>query len=86
VKEVQFIEEQHESGAPLIEPLLDAGSMRLRPVSVTIGATVLGLFPLAARAGAVRGVRVGFEVGEVGCPASPARRSGELVPQPLAAE
>jgi multidrug efflux pump subunit AcrB len=46
-----FIEEQHEHGAPLMEALLDAGISRLRPVLVTVGATVLGLFPLALHGG-----------------------------------
>jgi multidrug efflux pump len=46
-----FIEEQHEHGAPLLEALLDAGILRLRPVLVTVGATVLGLIPLALHGG-----------------------------------
>ncbi len=46
-----FIEEQHEAGAPFVEALLDAGILRLRPVIVTVGATVLGLFPLALHGG-----------------------------------
>jgi hypothetical protein len=46
-----FIEEQHEHGEPLLEALLDAGILRLRPVLVTVGATVLGLFPLAMHGG-----------------------------------
>jgi multidrug efflux pump subunit AcrB len=46
-----FIEERHEQGEPLIEALLDAGILRLRPVLVTVGATVLGLFPLAMHGG-----------------------------------
>jgi multidrug efflux pump subunit AcrB len=46
-----FIEEQHEAGAPLMQALLDAGILRLRPVLVTVGATVLGLIPLALHGG-----------------------------------
>ncbi len=46
-----FIEEEHEKGAPLEEALLDAGIVRLRPVMITVGATVLGLFPLALHGG-----------------------------------
>jgi multidrug efflux pump subunit AcrB len=46
-----FIEERHERGEPLREALLDAGIIRLRPVLITVGATVLGLFPLAAHGG-----------------------------------
>lgn len=46
-----FIEEAHERGESLIESLLDAGIMRLRPVLITVGATVLALFPLAMHGG-----------------------------------
>jgi multidrug efflux pump subunit AcrB len=46
-----FIEEAHEHGAPLREALLDAGIMRLRPVLITVGATVIALFPLARHGG-----------------------------------
>jgi multidrug efflux pump subunit AcrB len=46
-----FIEEAHEEGKPLEEALLDAGIVRLRPVLITVGATVLGLFPLASHGG-----------------------------------
>ena len=46
-----FIEERHEAGAPLQEALLDAGIMRLRPVLITVAATVIALFPLAAHGG-----------------------------------
>jgi multidrug efflux pump subunit AcrB len=46
-----FVEEQRERGAPLREALLDAGIVRLRPVTVTVGATVFGLVPLALHGG-----------------------------------
>jgi multidrug efflux pump subunit AcrB len=46
-----FIEERHEAGEPLKEALLDAGIMRLRPVMITVAATVIALFPLAAHGG-----------------------------------
>jgi multidrug efflux pump subunit AcrB len=46
-----FIEEKHAEGEPLIEALLDAGIMRLRPVLITVGATVIALFPLASHGG-----------------------------------
>jgi multidrug efflux pump subunit AcrB len=46
-----FIEERQAEGAPLREALLDAGIVRLRPVLITVGATVLGLVPLAAHGG-----------------------------------
>lgn len=46
-----FIEERHAAGAPLREALLDAGIIRLRPVLITVGATVIALFPLASHGG-----------------------------------
>jgi multidrug efflux pump subunit AcrB len=46
-----FIEEAHERGESLIEALLDAGIVRLRPVLITVGATVFALIPLAMHGG-----------------------------------
>jgi multidrug efflux pump subunit AcrB len=46
-----FIEERHERGEPLREALLEAGIVRLRPVLITVGATVIALFPLALNGG-----------------------------------
>jgi multidrug efflux pump subunit AcrB len=46
-----FIEEQHEHGARLREALIEAGIRRLRPVLITVAATVLALFPLALHGG-----------------------------------
>lgn len=46
-----FIEEKHAEGEPLTQALLDAGIMRLRPVMITVGATVIALFPLASHGG-----------------------------------
>ena len=46
-----FIEERHTLGEPLEEALLDAGIVRLRPVLITVGATVIGLVPLALHGG-----------------------------------
>lgn len=46
-----FIEEMHEKGEPLEQALLDAGIARLRPVLITVGATILALFPLAMHGG-----------------------------------
>ena len=47
----EFIEERQELGGELIDGLLDAGIERLRPVMVTVGATLLALFPLALHGG-----------------------------------
>jgi multidrug efflux pump subunit AcrB len=46
-----FIEEMQELGEPLADALVDAGVVRLRPVLITVGATVLGLIPLAIHGG-----------------------------------
>src|SRR5207249_39618 len=46
-----FIEEKHAEGEPLEQALLDAGIMRLRPVLITVGATVIALIPLAEHGG-----------------------------------
>jgi multidrug efflux pump subunit AcrB len=46
-----FIEEMHQQKKPLEEALLDAGIVRLRPVLITVAATVIALFPLAAHGG-----------------------------------
>ena len=46
-----FIEEMHEKGEPLEQALRDAGIERLRPVMITVGATILALFPLAVHGG-----------------------------------
>lgn len=46
-----YIEEAHHRGESLRDSLLDAGVARLRPVIVTVGATVFGLIPLAMHGG-----------------------------------
>ena len=46
-----FIEERHEKGEPLERALVDAGIIRLRPVMITVCATILALFPLALHGG-----------------------------------
>ena len=46
-----FIEEMHIKGEPFEEAVIDAGIIRLRPVMITVGATVLALFPLAMHGG-----------------------------------
>lgn len=42
---VQFINNLRKDGLPLKEALVEAGAIRLRPVILTTGTTVLGLFP-----------------------------------------
>ena len=46
-----FIEEMREKGEPLEQALLDAGIVRLRPVLITVGATLFALVPLALHGG-----------------------------------
>jgi len=46
-----FIEEMHALGEPFEKAVIDAGIIRLRPVMITVGATVLALFPLALHGG-----------------------------------
>jgi multidrug efflux pump subunit AcrB len=46
-----FIEEMRERGESLERALPDAGIERIRPVMITVGATILALFPLALEGG-----------------------------------
>jgi multidrug efflux pump subunit AcrB len=46
-----FIEERHEQGENLRDALIDAGILRIRPVLITVAATVPALFPLALHGG-----------------------------------
>jgi multidrug efflux pump len=46
-----FIDEMHHKGEPLRKAVVDAGLARLRPVLVTVLATVGGLIPLALEGG-----------------------------------
>src|SRR5438552_3530412 len=46
-----FIEEMRERGEPLERALPDAGIERIRPVMITVGATILALLPLALEGG-----------------------------------
>lgn len=46
-----FIEEHHEAGEPFRQAVIDAGILRLRPVLITVAATVIALFPLATHGG-----------------------------------
>jgi multidrug efflux pump subunit AcrB len=46
-----YVEEMHAKGEPFIDSLLDAGVQRLRPILITVGATILALFPLAIEGG-----------------------------------
>lgn len=46
-----YIEDMHERGKPVMEAVIDAGLVRLRPVLITVAATVIALFPLALHGG-----------------------------------
>jgi multidrug efflux pump subunit AcrB len=45
------IEERYEERGPLLDTLLDAGLLRLRPVFITVSATAFALIPLALHGG-----------------------------------
>ncbi|MHC5542242.1 efflux RND transporter permease subunit, partial [Singulisphaera rosea] len=47
----EYIEEAHERGEPLRQAVIDAALVRLRPVLVTVLATVGGLIPLVVKGG-----------------------------------
>ena len=46
-----YIEEMHKKGEAFKDSLLDAGIERLRPILITVGATIFALFPLAIEGG-----------------------------------
>src|SRR5438132_12495233 len=46
-----FSEEMHEKGEPHERALPDAGIERIRPVMITVAATILALLPLALEGG-----------------------------------
>ena len=46
-----YIEEMHAHGENMHDSLINAGIARLRPVFITVGATVIALFPLALEGG-----------------------------------
>ncbi|MEW6280887.1 MAG: efflux RND transporter permease subunit, partial [Candidatus Eremiobacterota bacterium] len=46
-----YIEEMHAEGESFMESLLDAGIARLRPVLITVGATVFAMIPLVHSGG-----------------------------------
>jgi multidrug efflux pump subunit AcrB len=46
-----FIEEMHHKGEPIEQALADAGIQRIRPVMITVLATIFALFPLAVEGG-----------------------------------
>ncbi len=46
-----YIEKMRKKGEPFKDSLLDAGVQRLRPILITVGATIFALFPLAIHGG-----------------------------------
>ena len=44
---IDFINKQKAEGKPLTEAIVEAGTVRLRPVLLTAGTTILGLLPMA---------------------------------------
>jgi multidrug efflux pump len=61
-----FIEEMHEKGEPLELALLDAGIVRLR-LMITVGETILALFPLAVHGGPLWQPLCYAQIGGAGC-------------------
>ena len=59
----EFIEERHALGEPFREAMLDSGILRLRPVLITVGATIIALFPLAYSGGPLWGRTLVTRVG-----------------------
>ena len=49
---VEFSNHLRQEGEPMLEALIQASSMRLRPILMTTGAMVLGALPLALATGA----------------------------------
>lgn len=49
---VEFANQLQDKGMALREAIIEAASMRLRPILMTTGATVLGTLPLAMAVGA----------------------------------
>jgi multidrug efflux pump len=49
---VEFANQQQETGKRRVEAVIEAASLRLRPILMTTGATVLGALPLALATGA----------------------------------
>jgi hypothetical protein len=62
-----FIEEMHEKGEPLDRALPDAGIERIRPVMITVAATILALFPLALEGGPLWKPLCYAQIGRTGC-------------------
>jgi len=49
---VEFSNQLHESGTEMVEAVIEASVLRLRPILMTTGAMVLGVLPLAYASGA----------------------------------
>jgi multidrug efflux pump len=49
---VEFSNQLRKQGRPLMEAVIEASSLRLRPIMMTTGAMVLGAIPLALATGA----------------------------------
>jgi multidrug efflux pump subunit AcrB len=58
-----FIGERHELGENLRDALIDARILRIRPVLITVAATVLALFPLALHGGPLSEVLCCAQIG-----------------------
>ena len=65
---VEYIERRRRAGHDLVDAVVEAGSVRLRPILMTTLTTVVGMLPLAIGLGDVCGGDVGQRIqGRVVC-------------------
>ncbi|MCP8685973.1 efflux RND transporter permease subunit [Marinobacterium sedimentorum] len=63
---VEFAKHLHDQGAGLVEAVIEAARMRLRPILMTSLAFILGVLPLAISTGAGAGSRNAIGIGVMG--------------------
>jgi hydrophobic/amphiphilic exporter-1 (mainly G- bacteria), HAE1 family len=63
---IDFIERLRREGKPVIEAILEAGKIRLRPIIMTTVTTVLGLLPLALGFGPGAGLQQPMAIAVIG--------------------
>ncbi|WP_020682841.1 efflux RND transporter permease subunit [Marinobacterium rhizophilum] len=63
---VEFAKHLHDQGSSLVDAVIEAGRMRLRPILMTSLAFILGVLPLAISTGAGAGSRNAIGIGVMG--------------------
>jgi HAE1 family hydrophobic/amphiphilic exporter-1 len=63
---VDYANQQREQGVPIIEALVEAGSVRLRPILMTTMAMIFGMLPIALGIGAGAEIRSSMGVALIG--------------------